>query len=256
MSDPSASGRKRRLLIGAAVLAVAAAAAGTGLALTSGGSSAPKSPGVVVDRTIPDRPLLDEQGRKTSLAAWRGKVVVVAPFLTLCHEVCPLTTGAFVELQRSVTAAGLGDRVVFAEISTDPWRDTPARLRAFERMTGIRFPLLTGTKAQLTAFWHDLGVGFSKSPEGSPPDTDWLTGKPLTFDVTHNDGLFVIGPDGRWRTALLGMPSVAGKLSPALMRLLNAEGRSELAHPQAAWTIAQGLDAIGFVLRRRIPPAT
>lgn len=246
-------GRTGWMIVG---LALVLAGAGAGAAITAvggSGSTAPSPAGVTVDREIPARPLLDEQGRRTSLAAFRGKVVVLAPFLTLCHELCPLTTGVLGEMQRSLSAAGLADEVVFLEISTDPWRDTPARLRAFKRMTGVGFGLLTGTKDQLTRFWHDFGVGFTKTPEDSPPDTDWLTGKPLTFDVTHTDGLFVVGRDGRWRVATLGMPSVSGRLSPVLMRLLNAQGRKELRNPEAPWTARQGLDDIGFLLGRTIP---
>jgi protein SCO1/2 len=56
-------------------------------------AGAPGASGTVVDRTVPKLPLLDPGGRATSLAAFRGRVVVLAPFLTLCHEVCPLTTG-------------------------------------------------------------------------------------------------------------------------------------------------------------------
>jgi len=57
--------------------------------------------------------------------------------LTLCHEVRPLTTGAFIAMKHAVRKAGLADRVIFTEISVDPWRDSPARLRAFARYTGI-----------------------------------------------------------------------------------------------------------------------
>ena len=61
-----------------------------------------------------------------SLASFRGKYVMLAPFLTLCQEECPLTTGVFQELQASVDKAGLGDMVAFVEVTVDPGRDTPA----------------------------------------------------------------------------------------------------------------------------------
>jgi len=105
--------------------------------------------GSVVDKRVGRLPLVDEHGHATSLAAFRGKWVVLAPSLTLCHEVCPLTTGALGQLQRDVRSRGLGDRVVVAEATVDPWRDTPARIRAFKRLTGTDVRFLTGTRSEI-----------------------------------------------------------------------------------------------------------
>ena len=243
-------GRRRLAALGLLV-AIGAGAVGA-VAATSSHRSLPHPTGVLIDRPVPEQPLLDERGRTTSLVAFRGRVVVLAPFLTLCHEVCPLTTGAFLEMSRAVAAAGLRDRVSFAEVSVDPWRDTPGRLRAFRRLTGIPFSLLTGTRSELSRFWRFFGVRFSRSPEGAPPDRDWLTGKTLTFDVSHVDGLFLLDAHGRWRIVDLGMPSVGGRLSSTLARLLNDEGKRNLETPQAPWTVRQGLDDIGHLVGKRI----
>jgi cytochrome oxidase Cu insertion factor (SCO1/SenC/PrrC family) len=211
--------------------------------------------GELVARQVPLLPLRNEHGRRTSLAALRGKVVVLTPFLTLCHEVCPLTTGAFEAMQRAVDQAGLGDRVVFAEVSVDPWRDTPARLRAFARLTGVHFELFTGSRRELLRFWHFFGVAYYRTPEGRPPDRDWMTGRPLRFDVSHTDGLFLVDPRGVERIVDVGMPSVRGRLSRTMRRLLNSQGLQNLAHPGPGWSVRQGLDDVGFLLRRRLSPA-
>jgi protein SCO1/2 len=243
--------RRRWWLVLAATAAVgAAAAAGVALALT-GGSPPPLS-GVAVDRPVPALQLESEAGRTTSLAAYRGRIVVLAPFLTLCHEVCPLTTGAFQKLQSEAARAGVGRSVVFAEVSVDPRRDSPARLRAFARMTGTRFPLLTGSAAQLARFWRFFGVAYWRTGESTPPDTDWLTGKPLTFDVSHTDALFLIDARGRERIVDVGMPVGAGPLPHALQQLLNAEGRKDLAGPHPGWTLQQARDDLERLLGRRL----
>jgi protein SCO1/2 len=243
-------GKRRRWLAIAVGAAVVAVAIGATLAL-AGGTARPPLFGDAVDRVVPPLQLENERGSPTSLASYRGRVIVLAPFLTLCGEVCPLTTGAFEAMQRDVDRAGLGGQVVFAEVSVDPARDTPARLRAFARLAGIRFPLLTGTPVQIARFWRFFGVAYWRTKEGTPPDTDWLTGKPLTFDVSHTDGLFVVDANGRERVLDVGMPAV-DKLPPALSRLLDAHGRSDLAHPQAGWTLPQALDDLGRVLGRRV----
>ena len=107
----------------------------------------PASQGIVLDRPIPYVPLISSSDAPTSLAAYRGKYIVMAPFLTLCQDECPLVTGAFIALQRDVDAAGLGKKVVFMEITVDPGRDTPARLAAYSKEFGADWPLLTGTPA-------------------------------------------------------------------------------------------------------------
>ena len=213
-----------------------------------GGHSEPPLIGDAVDRALPTLQLENESGRATSLAADRGRIVVFAPFLTLCHEVCPLTTAAFQAMQRDLTQTGLAGRVVFAEVSVDPWRDSPARLRAFAHLTHTRFPLLTGTAAELARFWRFFGVAYWRTKEGTPPDTDWLTGKPLTFDVSHTDGLFLIDARGRERILDVGMPDLGPRLPRPLEKLLNAEGRSDLTHPQAGWTPQQALDDLERLL--------
>jgi cytochrome oxidase Cu insertion factor (SCO1/SenC/PrrC family) len=57
-------------------------------------------------RQVPVTPLVNKAGQDMSLASFRGKYVMLAPFLTLCQEECPLTTGVYQELQASVDKAG------------------------------------------------------------------------------------------------------------------------------------------------------
>ena len=105
-----------------------------------GGPSGPGQPspsvGIVLNSRVPAIPLLDQWGRTTSLAAFRGKYIVLANFLTLCQDECPLVTGAFLSMERAVRTAGLSRQVVFVEATVDPQRDTPARLRAYAREFG------------------------------------------------------------------------------------------------------------------------
>jgi len=243
----------RRAAAVAAVLAVAGAAAAAA-ALATHGRSSPRIAGVELDRPAPGVPLVDDAGRRTSLAAFRGKTVVLSPVLTLCHEVCPITTGAFLTMEQAVRRAGLAGRVVFAEISVDPWRDSPARLRAFRRLTGVDFTLLTGSLPELRRFWRSFGVGFFRTPQGKPPDVDWWTKRPETFDVAHSDGLFFVDPRGRLRIALVGMPDVHGRLTARLRSLLSGAGLQDLRRPDAAWTVPDALRDLGAVVGKRIPP--
>ncbi|WP_187369451.1 SCO family protein [Baekduia soli] len=237
----------RALLAVGAVLVVADVVAFLGLGVGRGTKQAGAVPtsslaeGVAVDRPVGSLGLRDERGRPTSLAAFRGRYLVIAPSLTLCREVCPLTTGALEGLRRRLQDDGLGDRVVVAEATVDPWRDSPARVRAWKRRTGATIRYLTGSPAQIHRLWSALGIAYRRTPEGVPADTDSWTHRPLRFDVQHSDGVFVVDPRGRLRVAITGMPRV-GVLPKRLTAMLDATGRENLLHPRAPWTV-EGLYA-------------
>ena len=127
-----------------------------------------------------------------TLAGLRGKVVVLAPFLSLCQDECPLVTGAFIALQRDVRAAGLANKVVFLEATVDPGRDTVARLAAYQKEFGADWDLWTGTPAPSPPSGSPSASTYQIVPEEQPAKTDWYTGQPLTYDVDHTDGYILI----------------------------------------------------------------
>jgi protein SCO1/2 len=218
---------------------------------------APLATGTALERPrkVPAFKLIDEQGKPFSFSQWHGKWVVLAPSLTLCHEVCPMTTGALTQLTSNIKQAGLSNQVVVAQATVDPLRDTPSRLRAYRRLTGANFTLLTGTPAEVQKLWKFFGVYYARVPQDNPPDEDWLTHKPETFDVQHTDGVFFIDPAGQERIAEQGMPSVKS-LSPTLKALLNDRGRQNLAHPQTPWTADQALDDLYYLMNRNVPASS
>src|SRR3954447_14912797 len=56
--------------------------------------------GTSLDRPVPSLDLEDARGNRRSLYALRGEWVVLAPTMTLCHEVCPITIGALLDLRK------------------------------------------------------------------------------------------------------------------------------------------------------------
>jgi cytochrome oxidase Cu insertion factor (SCO1/SenC/PrrC family)/thiol-disulfide isomerase/thioredoxin len=217
---------------------------------------APLAAGTALPRPkpIPALTLTDRAGRPISLRrAWKGRYVILAPSMTLCHEVCPMTTAVLMQVQSEVRKAGLGHQVVVASATVDPWRDSPARLRAYARLTGANFQMLTGSQAQVRKLWRFFGVSYYRVPQGHPPDIDWMTHRPETFDVDHTDALFLLDPAGQERIADDGMPQVSGRLPAALASLLDAEGRQNLAHPEFAWSAADVVDDLYFLMDRNIP---
>jgi protein SCO1/2 len=209
----------------------------------------------VIDRPTPQHAaLVDQDGRVVSLAALRGEVVVLAPFLSLCQDECPLITGAFLALQRDLRSAGLADKVVFVEATVDPGRDSVARLAAYQKEFGADWQLWTGTPAAVAAFWRPFGVDYMQIAEGQPPKTDWWTGQPLTYDVAHTDGYILISPNGRERYVDASAPNMAGHLSHKLSALLDEGGVHGLQHPQSPdWTVADALASLSWILGTNVP---
>lgn len=220
-------------------------------------SSNPVQP---TNRTVPSAvahiPLVNQNGQATDLAALRGRIVILADFMTSCQEECPITTGALLEVERSLAADHLLNKVTIVEASIDGWRDTPSRFRAYQRTFGVPFTMLTGTVANLDRLWSWFGVIYQRVAEGKPPATNWQTGKPYTFDITHSDDTFVLDTAGNERAVSAGLANVGGKLPKSLAGMLNALGRQNLRNPgYGSWTPTNMLDAVSGVLGQPIPVA-
>jgi cytochrome oxidase Cu insertion factor (SCO1/SenC/PrrC family) len=252
---------RRRLLIASGPV-VAAVVILTVSLLYVGRTSAPaisaSNPVQPTSLKVPARiasiPLVNQSGETTDLAELHGRIVVLADFMTSCQEECPITTGALLSVNQALASAHLLDKVTIVEVSVDPWRDIPSRLLAYSRTFGVPWTLLTGSRANLAELWSWFGVFYERVKEGSPPDTNWQTGKPYTFDIDHSDNVFVLGASGNERALVQANADVGGKLPEALAKLLSGEGRKDLADPGlGSWTPAEMLQAIGAVLGRDIP---
>ncbi|MGH3510240.1 MAG: SCO family protein, partial [Nocardioidaceae bacterium] len=253
------SGRRPWALLALGPVLALAAACGSG-------PSAPAAPSQAVGTkldgplkpAISALPLRTSTGATTTLAAYAGKVVVISDSMTLCQESCPLDTTNIVEAARAVNRAGLADKVVFLTISVDPGRDTTARLAAYRKFYAApgqlpNWVLLTGRAADIDALWKYFGV-FWKKVGPDKGATDWMTGKPLTYDVTHSDDVFFVDEHQHERFLISGMAMVRkGTIPSALQSFLNTEGRQNMEHPQAgSWTVDQLLQTVSWLTGRHV----
>jgi protein SCO1/2 len=218
------------------------------------------SQGIVQNRAVPSIPLVNQHNVPMTLASFRGKTVVLAPMLSLCQEVCPLTTENLSLIQQAVDRAGLAKQVAIVEYSVDPERDTPARLAAYAKLTGASWTFLTGSPANVTAMNSFFYVLAQQVAEGSPPQRDWWTHQPLTYDVNHSDGFFIIDPSGHERFATAAVPDVnSHQLPAALNAMLDTQGQQNLNDPMIngqTWTVPEALADLGWIVHRGIPAAT
>ncbi|MBO0828135.1 MAG: SCO family protein [Streptosporangiales bacterium] len=250
---------RRRLPLIALVALLAAVACGHA-------SAQPPAPsgtvGTRIDRALPSSllrlPLEDAAGRRTSLAAYAGKVLVVDAAMTLCQETCPLDTANLVATARRVDRAGLAGRVEFVSITVDPERDTVPQLAAYRRLFAPppgNWAPLTGSPAVVNRLWDFLGVYRKRVAEGTPPAHNWRTGQTLHYDVQHSDDVFFLNGDGRLRFLIDGPGNVRpGTPVPASLRkFLNGDGHRHLAHPSAgSWTVPQALQVVSWLTGRKV----
>jgi protein SCO1/2 len=231
------------------------------------GKVPPPSPamGTVVDFTVPpaiaNLPLTKPDGTKTSLADYRGKFVMVTDFMTECTDICPMISANTAALARAVVANGYADKVELLEVSIDPKRDTLRRMTAYQKLfkpAVANWTLLRASPADTPRFWKHFGIELQRVPlDEEPPDRDWLTGKPLTYDVEHSDELIFIDPAGHERFVVSASPNVQGRpLPPTLARVLGEQGKRLLRHPDpvTSWTVGQGLSVFSWLLDHELTP--
>jgi cytochrome oxidase Cu insertion factor (SCO1/SenC/PrrC family) len=243
----------------------------TALALISGcgpGSSLPGSPPPSINTrptpsngTVFDLPIAsavtalqftNQDGKSVTLDSLKGQTVVLSDFLTLCQEICPLTTANYLQIAAKVKAAAAASKVTLLEVTVDPARDTVARLKAYQGRLGAEpnWQFWTASPADIARLWAALGVYYQNTPEDPAAKAiDWLTGKPLTYDVSHQDVLFVLGADGHEKWLVQGTPDNGGSPMPAFLgRFLNSAGKTNLASPGAqSWTVSDVTAALTYV---------
>lgn len=253
---------KRRMCRGAVVLLsialLGACAPGAASPSAAPGASVGQQLSAPLPTSVLDAPLVSSAGRRLTLGSLKGKVLVISDMMTLCQESCPLDTANLVAAARAVQHAGYGRQVAFLSISIDPSRDTPARLAAYRQLYAQApsdWMMLTGEPGTLAALWRDLGVYVEQTPDQPPAPKDWLTGRPLTYDLTHSDEVFFLDTHARERFLLEGTPHVAaGAPLPATLRdFLDRQGSQNLDHPDPrAWTLPQELQVLSWLIGHRI----
>ncbi len=142
------------LLLGASVLVARVARASA-----SGRVAVRLGPGVplTMDVAAPDVPLVDQHGRRTSLAALRGHPTLLTFAFGHCTTVCPAVVHDILAIRRS---AGRAD-VPLVVVTLDPWRDTPERLSTMTESWHLASTdrVLSGSVSDVQRALDLLGIG-------------------------------------------------------------------------------------------------
>jgi cytochrome c biogenesis protein CcmG/thiol:disulfide interchange protein DsbE len=196
---------------------------------------------------LPQTTFTDQNGAPVPSSSLHGKVTLVAAFLTHCHESCPLFTQILADLSKVLQSRGWSDKVNLVEVTMDPGRDTPPVLKAYAQKTGATWPLLTAPDAALRRFWDALQVSYNTVPYTGTPPTDWYTGRPETYDVSHDTLAVVLDQRGYPRFTLVGNPHLGHALSKPLASFLTPDLVGPAAEQQG-WTLKDLLDRTDILL--------
>jgi protein SCO1 len=131
--------------------------------------------------------LPDTEGKRRSLADFKGKVTVVFFGFTQCPDVCPTTMLELAEVKKAMGADGAKVQGVF--ISVDPERDTPELLKAYVSNFNPDFVALRGTLEETKATAKAFKVFFAKVPGKTEGN----------YTVDHTAGSYVFDAKGQIR---------------------------------------------------------
>ncbi len=130
--------------------------------------------------------LTDPDGRRRSLAEFRGKVVLLYFGYTYCPDVCPTDLLAIGQAIRSLEADGDGVQPLF--VTLDPERDKSEILRAYATSFHPRFVSLTGSADDIRRVATSYKVFFEKV---NPPGAS-------TYLIDHAAFVFLLDREGRF----------------------------------------------------------
>lgn len=192
----------------AAVLGVAMARSGRGGGTTAAGSAGRVSNASVDYGSAPDYTLTDQNGREVSSRDFAGKVRVVSFLFPYCTTYCPVIGRTLVQLDHELAARHLTGKVEIVAFNVDPGGSGPKQMREFWKQYGgdpasPTFAYLTGDPKQVRHIVYDgFHVYYKKvegEEEGPQQPNPLATRAHVDYDITHNDSVEVVGPDGRIR---------------------------------------------------------
>ena len=179
---------------------VALEAPGADDAGVSGAASGGADPLAASGDPAPDFALVDQDARPLSLAALRGKPVLLDFIYTRCPGPCPILTGLLRDAREGLSPEQRA-RVQLVSITLDPGHDTPEVLRgwaATRRIDTQGWSLATGPAADVDKIARAYGVGSVRQADG---------------EIEHTVATFLIDREGRIARRYLGT-----KLDPAAIR--------------------------------------
>jgi cytochrome oxidase Cu insertion factor (SCO1/SenC/PrrC family) len=180
----------------ALALGIAAIAVALSRSHSSSGSNSAEDASVATwpaaSRKAPDFTLTDESGKKISLAALRGRSVLLTFIDPFCRDFCPREASVLTE-----AASQLEPAPVIVSVSVDPWADT-AKNFTLDRIhwrLDANWHWATGSWNELAKVWKPYGVGVQVTRKK-------IAGVSVRY-ITHTGAAYLIDPHGFERALFL-----------------------------------------------------
>lgn len=128
----------------------------------------------------------DDAGQAVSLAALRGRPVVLAMFFASCEYACPILVNDMQRL-RAALPADVREKIRLVLVSFDTARDTPAALKAYRERLSLdaAWTLLRGDAVAVQDLAMLLGVKFKQDARGQFAHSNLFTLLNTEGEVVH-----------------------------------------------------------------------
>ncbi len=137
-------------------------------------------------RAVPDAVLVDQDGRRFTFAAYRGKALLVEFIYTNCPTICGILGDDFGRVLATLRQDRGTSGVDLLSISFDPARDGPRALRSYAARFGANAPgwrvAVPATREGLRALLKSFGVVVIPDRFGG---------------FTHNAAIYLLDGQGR-----------------------------------------------------------
>lgn len=141
----------------------------------------------VPNQPAPGFTLVDQNGRRISLASLKGRVVVLEFMDPHCTDICPIVSQEFVDAYHDLGKAAT--RVAFVAVNVNRYHLSVAAVAAFSREHSLdtipSWRFLTGPLATLRTIWSRYAI----EVEARGPNSD----------VIHSSIVYFIDPNGKER---------------------------------------------------------
>jgi cytochrome oxidase Cu insertion factor (SCO1/SenC/PrrC family) len=160
-------------------------------------------------RRAPDFELIDQTGRRVSLAGYRGRTVIVTFIDPLCRNFCPLEAKQLNDLVRSLPARS---RPAIVSVSVNVYGNARANLQedVVKWRLGPQWRWAVGSGRELASVWRRYQIGVLVT-------TKRIAGVRV-HEVSHTEAAYVVDRRG-YERALFLWPFRAQDVSAALRRL-------------------------------------
>ena len=163
-------------------------------------------------KLAPEFDLTDQNGKPVSLAAFRGRPVIVTFIDPLCRNFCPLEAQALNRAEQALPAA---QRPVIVAVSVNQWGNARRNLledvRKWRLTSEWRWGV--GDPTRLAAVWHAYQIEVLAQ-------TKTIAGVTV-HQITHTEGAFLVDRTGHQR-ALYLWPFRAADVTRTLQQLARA----------------------------------